>query len=118
MTLRARALLACLLALLALAATAATYALACPFEEPVPSGNTLGTGNPAAPNDPQCLTAAPVNCASGNQTEEQTDLALGGRGPGLHITRSYNSQAAVEAKEAGAWGYGWSGPYSSHLEFN
>jgi RHS repeat-associated protein len=107
------------LALLASALLAATYALACPFEPPVDPTNNYGSGNPAAPNDPQCNASDfPVNCASGNQTEEQTDLLLGGRGPGLHLTRSYNSQAATEAKEAGPWGYGWSGPYSSHLEFN
>ena len=68
--------------------------------------------------EPNCFEGEPVNCATGNQTEEQTDLVLGGRGPSLYLTRSYNSQGAAEAKEAGAWGYGWSGPYSSHLEFN
>jgi RHS repeat-associated protein len=118
MTLRARALLACLLALLALAAFTATYSLACFSEPPVEEEEELGEENPAAPQVPKCLRGAPVNCASGNQTEEQTDLVLGGRGPGLHTTRTYNSLAATEAKEAGAWGYGWSGPYSSHLEFN
>jgi len=119
MTLRARALLACLLALVALAALTATYALACPFEAPVDGGNTLGGGNNAAQNLDACsATIFPINCATGNQFEEQTDHVLSGRGPGLHLTRTYNSQAAVEAKEAGPWGYGWSGPYSSHLEFN
>jgi RHS repeat-associated protein len=119
MTLWARALLACLLALLAPAALTATYALACPFEPPVPPTDTQGGGNKSAPNVQDChATTFPVNCATGNQFEEQTDLVLGGRGPGLHLTRTYNSQAAVEAKEAGPWGYGWSGPYSSHLEFN
>jgi RHS repeat-associated protein len=76
-----------------------------------------GGGSKAAPNVHGCYVAAPVNCATGNQTEEQTDLVLGGRGPALHLTRTYNSEAAAEAKEAGPWGYGWSGPYSSHLEF-
>jgi RHS repeat-associated protein len=119
MTLRARALVLCCLALLAATAFVASYALACPFEAPVDPTNNYGSGNPAAPNDPQCHASNfPVNCASGNQTEEQTDLVLGGRGPGLHLTRSYNSQAAVEAKASGAWGYGWSGPYSSHLLIN
>ena len=118
MTLRARALLVCLLALLAAAALAATYALACPFEPPFNQQDGLGSGNAAAPNIHRCYKARPVDCASGNQTEEQTDLVLGGRGPVLHLTRTYNSQAAVAAKEAGPWGYGWSGPYSSHLEFN
>ncbi len=120
MTLRARALLVCLLALLASASLAATYALACPFEPYVPPTDTSGQNNPAAPpiSDSQCSTGAPVNCATGNQSEEQTDLVLGGRGPSLHVTRTYNSQAAAAAKASGFWGYGWSGPYSSHLEFN
>ena len=117
MTLRARALTA-FLALLSLSALVAPAALACWGEPPVNQQDTSGGGNTAAPNLPQCSTGAPVNCASGNQFEEQTDLALGGRGPGLHVTRTYNSQAAAQAKSAGPWGYGWSGPYSSHLEFN
>jgi len=116
MTLRAKALLVCLLALLAPVALATTYALACGGAVQLPELHAVT--NPAAPNTPKCLRARPVVCATGNQTEEQTDLALGGRGPGLHITRTYNSQAAAEAKSSGAWGYGWSGPYSSHLEFN
>jgi RHS repeat-associated protein len=117
MTLRARALVACLLALLIPAALAATYAIACPYEPPFNQQDALGGGNSAS-NVHRCYKARPVDCASGNQTEEQTDLVLGGRGPGLHLTRTYNSQAAAVAKEAGPWGYGWSGPYSSHLEFN
>jgi RHS repeat-associated protein len=117
MTLRARALLACFLALLIAAALAGTHALACPYEPPFNSGDALGGGNDAS-NVHRCYKARPVDCASGNQTEEQTDLLLAGRGPGLHLTRTYNSQAAAVAKEAGPWGYGWSGPYSSHLEIN
>lgn len=119
MTMRAGALATCLLTLLTTIALTATYALACPFESPVSPPETRGGGNDAA-NDYlfNCSKGKPVNCASGNQFEEQTDFVLGGRGPVLHITRTYNSQAAAEAKEAGPWGYGWSGPYSSHLEFN
>jgi RHS repeat-associated protein len=138
MTLRARALAVCLLALLSSVALAAAPALACVSEPPVPPPTTYGGGktpipgggggpigggspsipNPSAPTLPNCYAGKPVNCASGNQTEEQTDLVLSGRGPSLYLTRSYNSQGAAEAKEAGAWGYGWSGPYGSHLEFN
>jgi len=117
MTLRAKVLVACLLALLAITALAATYAFACPYEPAFNEPDALGGGNEAS-NVHRCYQARPVDCASGNQTEEQTDLVLGGRGPGLHLTRTYNSQAAAVAKEAGPWGYGWSGPYSSHLEFN
>jgi len=86
---------------------------------PISPPETRGTNNPAIPpvSDSQCEEGAPVNCATGNQAEEQTDLVLGGRGPALHVTRTYNSQAAAKAKTPGALGYGWSGPYSSHLEF-
>lgn len=120
MTPRARALAVCLLALLASAALAANYAFgSCAPGPPISEPETLGENNPAAPpiSENQCLRAEPVNCATGNQTEEQTDLVLGGRGPALHVTRAYNSQTAAEAESAGTWGYGWSGPYSSHLEF-
>jgi RHS repeat-associated protein len=118
MTLRARAFAACLLALLASAAPAISYCVACPYEPPFNQQDGLGGGNGAAPDLHRCYKARPVDCASGNQTEEQTDHVLGGRGPALSIKRTYNSQVASTAKEAGPWGYGWSGPYSSHLEFN
>lgn len=126
----------CAAVVLGLACVSVHYAVACSSQSPVPPTNTYGGGgtygsgggiysggggNPATPpvSQSQCYaTHYPINCASGNQTEEQADLMLGGRGPGLHITRSYNSQAAAETKEPGPWGYGWSGPYGSHLEFN
>jgi RHS repeat-associated protein len=82
---------------------------------------TYGTQNKAAPNVQQCLHEAalndPVNCATGNLTESQTDLAVGGRMP-MEVIRAYNSQLAVAQKSAGAFGYGWTGPYSDHIEFN
>lgn len=118
MTLRARALAACLLALLVPAALVVNHAFAsCGSGPPISDGDTLGGGNDAAPDIENCYRGAPVNCATGNQTEEQTDLVVGGRGPALRVTRTYNSQVAAEAEEPGPWGYGWSGPYSSHLEF-
>jgi RHS repeat-associated protein len=120
MGVRARALaLVAFLVLLALGALAATYALACPVEAPVNETEKIGYKNPAtSPYFYNCYIGAPVDCATGNQTEVQTDLKLNGRGPALRVTRSYNSQVAAVAKGAGAWGYGWSGPFSSHLEFN
>jgi RHS repeat-associated protein len=118
MTLWARAFVVCLLVLLTSAALAA-YALACPVQPPFNDQDGLGGQNTSAPELIGCTkTSRPVNCASGNQFEEQADLAFGGHGPALHITRTYNSQVAAEAKEAGPWGYGWSGPYSTHLKFN
>jgi RHS repeat-associated protein len=106
------------LALLASAVLAAHYALAsCAPGPPIDDGDMLGGGNDSAPGLENCLVAFPVNCATGNQTEEQTDLVLNGRGPDLHITRTYNSQVAAEAKGAGIFGWGWSDPYA-HLEIN
>jgi len=111
----ARWLFSLAVALIAIAALTANYALASCWNYNEPEG--WGGGSDASPNVHRCYRAKPIDCASGNQTEEQTDLVLGGRGPALHITRAYNSQAAAEAESAGAWGYGWSGPYSSHLKF-
>jgi RHS repeat-associated protein len=115
-SLRARAAIFCVAALLASGVLAATYALACPYFPSVPQTDSSGNGNDAAPYLTQSCSGDPVNCATGNFSAEQTDLSLGGRGPGLHVTRTYNSQAAAEATEPGPWGYGWSGPYSSHLK--
>jgi RHS repeat-associated protein len=108
---------ALVLAFLLPAAFAAKVALAsCEGGYVLPTIEVQGTNNPAIPNNPQCTRGAPINCATGNQTEEQTDLALSGRGPALHVTRTYNSEAAAEGK-TGVWGFGWSGPYSARLEF-
>jgi RHS repeat-associated protein len=116
---RVRTLAILLPALLALTALSATYSAACPTEAPVNKKEKLGGKNPSTNKYFEgCFAGAPVNCATGNQVEEQTDLALGGRGPTLRVTRSYNSFSAVEAKAAGPWGYGWAGPYSAFLEFN
>jgi RHS repeat-associated protein len=85
---------------------------------PSPSSKEkLGPTNPGSKLKYPC-TGDPINCATGNLTETQADLSVGGRGPGLRAVRSYNSLAAVEAKEAGPFGYGWTGPYSAHLEVN
>ncbi len=55
-----------------------------------------------------------VDCATGNFSQSQTDLSIGGRG-GLALTRYYNSQAAVAATEHGMFGYGWTSSFSDHL---
>jgi RHS repeat-associated protein len=56
----------------------------------------------------------PVDAATGNLVESQTDFNIGGRGVGLNITRTYNSQAAAEGT-LGPFGYGWSGSFTDHL---
>ena len=87
---------------------------------PNPSGadpaETLGEDNPAAPDESRCMTGHPVNCSTGNQTETQQDLAVGGRGPALGITRSYNSQLAAKETSPGPFGYGWTSSFSAHVD--
>jgi RHS repeat-associated protein len=74
-----------------------------------------GTGNPGEPHRKNCLLGKPVNCATGNQVESQTDLHVGGRGLGLDLTRTYNSLMASKLTSHGPFGPGWTGPYSAHL---
>jgi RHS repeat-associated protein len=57
-----------------------------------------------------------VCTASGDVSETQTDFSIGGRGVGLNLTRSYNSQAAQDGVKS-TFGYGWTSPYSEHLNF-
>jgi len=78
-----------------------------------------GECNPGHIEMPKCLTGDPIDVASGNLTESQTDIApLGGRNPALGIIRSYNAQLAANQKEAGPFGFGWTGPYSARLEID
>jgi Domain of unknown function (DUF6531) len=57
----------------------------------------------------------PVECATGNFTETQTDIEVGGLGVGLDLVRSYSAQAAAKASSPGAFGYGWTNSFSDHL---
>ncbi len=102
---------------------AAVVAVACegtggPPSSP-PASELNGAGpNPADPNLAKEECGKAVNCATGNEAESQTDLAIDGRGPGLRVVRSYSALAAAAATESGPWGFGWSGPYSAHLVVN
>jgi RHS repeat-associated protein len=57
----------------------------------------------------------PVECATGDFTESQSDYAIGGRGVGLNLTRTYSAQLAAATSSPGAFGYGWSASFSDHL---
>ena len=60
-----------------------------------------GEGEGAStPNQPHPKCGEPVSCATGNFSETQTDFAIGGRGVGLDLTRTYNSQAAQKGNTA------------------
>jgi RHS repeat-associated protein len=62
-----------------------------------------------------CITADPVECATGNLAEEQTDFQIPGLGIGLNLSRSYSAQAAVAATAPGAFGYGWTNSFGDKL---
>jgi RHS repeat-associated protein len=66
-----------------------------------------GTATPG-----QACYADPVNCATGNFFERQTDFSLGGRGVGLVLSRTYNSQTA---SALGIFGYGWTNSFGDTL---
>lgn len=63
----------------------------------------------------ECYVADPVNCATGDLTEVQTDFQIGGRGVGLVLTRTYSAQAAAGATSPSAFGYGWASSFGEHL---
>jgi RHS repeat-associated protein len=83
-----------------------------------PEGESPGEENESEPKRKPCLLGYPVNCATGSQVAKQSDLAVGGRGLGLHLTRSYNSRLAAKQTEHGPFGFGWTGSYSAHLALN
>jgi RHS repeat-associated protein len=111
----------CVVAGIAFGAGSPGRACACGGATP-PSAPTaaekLGCGNEAERDLEYPCDGVAVNDASGDLFEQQTDASIGGRGPGLRVTRSYNSLAAVEAKEVGPWGLGWTGPWDAHLTLN
>jgi RHS repeat-associated protein len=79
------------------------------------SEEEFGLANPGEPNVLRAWTGDAINVANGNLVQAQTDISIGGRGPRLQVVRTYNSQLAASAEEAGVFGYGWTGSYSAHL---
>jgi hypothetical protein len=85
-----------------------------PPPQPVlPVTESRGGQNPAEPAAQVCV-CDPVNVATGEFFETQTDLTLAGKGPGLGIERTYSSAAAVVD---GPLGFGWSLGYGMALRF-
>ena len=87
------------------------------FTEPIgsePSTQYGGSENPSALGEIHACEGKAVSCATGNESDSQTDFAIGGRGVGLDLTRTYNSQAAA-AGEHGVFGYGWTSSFSDHI---
>jgi RHS repeat-associated protein len=109
-----------LLAALCVAGALAVSASAC--EPKKPSELEIIPKNPSAKNIEEVKECAgdPVDCATGDLSESQTDLMVGGRGPKLEVSLTYNSLVAVaesEKSEPGAFGYGWTGPYTASVTF-
>ena len=85
------------------------------FREPQHIEYSVGWGGGEDPQEPaQCGESESVGCQSGNYSQTQTDFSIGGRGVGLDMSRTYNSQAAT-AGDKGVFGYGWSSSFSDHL---
>jgi RHS repeat-associated protein len=78
------------------------------------SDSSFGPEGVSAPEQPRSNCGDPVNCATGNLSEAQTDFAVGGRGVGLELARTYNSQAAANGVK-GVFGYGWTSSFSDRL---
>ncbi len=78
----------------------------------------LGPNSPGDPKLPRSCSGDPVDCATGNLTETQTDIDVPGLGVGLTLARTYNSQAAAEEDWHGPFGYGWSWSFGAHLITN
>ena len=66
----------------------------------------------ATPHGTSC--GDPVDCATGNFTETQTDFQIGGRGVGLYLTRTYSAMAGA-AGSLGIFGYGWTNSFGDKL---
>ncbi len=95
--------------------SASAIVLTAAWHTPDRATESYGGTNEGEPEKKHCLQGDPVNCATGDLTETQTDLSVGGRGPTLGMTRYYNSQFAQGSSEHGAFGYGWTGSYGGHI---
>ena len=76
------------------------------------AGERHGGGNPSENSCDRGCVGDPVNTASGEYWETQTDLTIPGRGPALSFERSYSSQSTVN----GSLGRGWTGAYLMSLD--
>jgi RHS repeat-associated protein len=107
------------------AAGTGTTTVTVPFENQGRVGQISGTlkitnrlGVPTSQRFGQrCNCGDPVETASGDLTEAQTDIDIGGRGVGLSLSRAYSAQAAASASSPGIFGYGWSYSFGDRLVF-
>jgi YD repeat-containing protein len=74
-----------------------------------------GPESAATPNRHDPCLYDPVDCATGNLTETQSDLQVPGRGVGLDLERTYNAQAAPNQYSPAPFGFGWNWTFGAHL---
>jgi RHS repeat-associated protein len=86
-----------------------------PAERSFTAEEGYGRSNPGEPNVLRSWAGPSVNAASGNLVESQTDLVLGGRGPTLEVTRTFNSLLAASQEKPGPFGYGWIASFGASL---
>jgi RHS repeat-associated protein len=79
---------------------------------PTSAYETAGGSNPAELNQCFACKGDPVNTSNGEFFENDTDISVAGRGPGLVLGRAYSSQ---RAPFDGPLGYGWSFNYNMSL---
>jgi RHS repeat-associated protein len=118
---RLRLLLVGMLALFVVGVMLAVSAVACEGGGGPPSAPPEEEQKNCSANTEQVLMSCkgkPVDNATGNEIEEQTDLSIGGRGPGLRLVRAYNAFSAAKASSSGPWGFGWTASYNVNLEFS
>jgi RHS repeat-associated protein len=83
----------------------------CVGNHEAPIASAIGSGHGVS-NNPGCRAGDPVDCASGDFAQTFTDVSISGRGPGLQVSRTYNS---LNASTPGLFGYGWSSTLDQHL---
>ena len=86
---------------------------------PIGAAAAQGISQGSVSRNPQPCQSGndPVNCASGDFWSSHTDVSARGKGPGLSLTRTYNSLDA-RAGNADAFGAGWSTNLDRHLTLN
>jgi RHS repeat-associated protein len=84
-------------------------------ETEIPANATWGGGNPSELSCSQTCHGDPVNTATGDYYETNTDIEISGRGPGLEMTRTYSSLAA-SSKKGSILGRGWAFLYGMSLD--
>ena len=83
-----------------------------PSGGPIQVAETYGSGGCGAPKVQQDATSKPVNTATGNFWHSFDDLAIPGRGPGLGLSRTFNS---LDTTRDGWFGAGWASSYETFL---